>query len=84
MKHVFAHAYTLQSHPRCAMSPWSPNKCVPSQFTLDSPFLKITLANYSLSHMYITVQLLFEKAVVHIASWFSSSDIAVYWQINAL
>jgi hypothetical protein len=83
MKHVFVHAYTLRHHPRHAMSLWSPDKHVP-QFTLNSPFPKITSANYSFSHTCIIVQLLFTKAAVDIrvASWYSTSIIAAYRQID--
>lgn len=83
MKHVFAHAYTLRHHPCHATSLWSPDKHVPPQFTLDFPFLKITLANYSFSHTSIIVQLLFMKAAAPIASWYSTSVIAACRQINA-
>ena len=83
MKHIFVLAYTRQPHPRHAMSLWSPDKPVPLQFTLDFPFLKTTLENYSFSHMSIIVQLLLKKAAKHTAIWSSSSVIAAYSRIDA-
>ena len=84
MKCISGHAYTLQYYPYHAMSLWSPNKHFSPQFILDFPFPKITSVNYSFSHTCTIVQLLFRKAVIHIASWFSSSIIATYSQIEAL
>ena len=82
VKYTFAHDYTLQSHPPRAMFPWSPDKSVPSRFTLDSRFLKITLVKFSFSHTYIIVWLLFEKAAINITSCFFSSVIVAYWKIG--
>ena len=83
IKRIFTRAYTLRLRPRHAMYLWSPDKHVPLQSKLDFLFPKVTLANYSFSRMYITVQFLFRKAAVHIASWYSSSVIVAYRQINA-
>jgi len=83
MKHVFAHAYTHRHHPRHVTSLWFPDKHVPPQSTLVFPFPKITSANYSFSHIYTIVQLLFTKAAVHIASWYSTSVIVAYRQTDA-